>query len=258
MRYFFVLALGRSGTQMLSGLLGLDPNARVEHEPHRYDPKIVGLRRFGQLDTVLHGLLTQRFAEVAGKRSDTSVYGETNSYLRYEAEWLRRNLDATVVHLSRDGREFVRSAYPRVVYTAAEAQLPILPCDSDPCAGRWSEMTRFEKLCWYWSHTNEMLRATVELHVRMEDVVSDYGYFKRKLLGPLDLSVSEDSWRQFVSRPKNTSSMYRRRRWIRGWVKPEVEVHPPIGRPSSWTTEMHAQFEEICGPTMKKLGYPAE
>ena len=242
---------------MLSAILDRAEGAAVRHEPCPDDVKLVGMRRAGIFDRVLDGQLRTRFDELEIP-SGTRVYGEVNSYLRYEAAWLRDQLDASLVFVCRDGRDFVRSAYERVVYTAADHQTPIVPADSDPVSAEWDRFDRFDKLCWYWAHTNEMLLEQVGGPVQMERTLSDYDYFREHVLGPVDLDVDAATWQSMVDRPMNTSAQSRRRRLVRAIVRRargEVEA-PRLPHWREWSTKQTDRFREIAGPTMERLGYP--
>jgi hypothetical protein len=257
MRAFFILALGRSGTNFLATLLANDPRARVHHEPYPLDPRLMMLRHAGGFERTLDHLLEERFRSLLADAGEVEIYGEVNSYLRYEAEWLRRRFDPVLIHLVRDGRDFVRSAHLRGVFTPHESDGPILPRDDDPWAERWSGFSRFQRLCWYWTHTNEHLAAEIESHVRFEDLLRDYRVFHSQVLEPVGLEVSDRVWRDEVERPRNTSRSYRLRlaaaRLLRGPERfPSFKPLPPW---RDWDDTLTSQFWEICGDTMRRLGY---
>lgn len=249
-----MLALGRSGTHFLSSLLTGVDGATVHHEPHPYDPKLIWLRHGGRSNTVVDALLERRFAEMFGD-DPPELYGEVNSYLRYEVDWLRRRFDPTLIHLVRDGRDFVRSAWIRDVYTPAENDGPILPHDDDPIAGRWHELDRFGRLCWYWDHTNRFLAERIDRCVQMEAILSSYEAFAEGVLEPTGLTVDRATWMARVARPSNTSARFRTRRLARrmlGRAQPTREPLPPV---AEWDAGRRALFAELCGETMRRLGY---
>src|SRR5690606_23224140 len=166
--------------------------------------------------TIVGDLLEERFAALLARAGPAPVYGEVNSYLRYNAPWLRRRFDATVIHVVRDGRDFVRSAWVRDVQRPEHAQLPIVPDDDDPFAARWSGMSRFQRLCWIWQHSNEVLGASVTRFVRLEDLLSSYDVFRSAVLEPIGLEVTRERWSAAVRKPRNTSSDFVWRRKLRG------------------------------------------
>lgn len=256
MRMFFIHALGRSGTQFLSALLAHDPRAVVHHEPHAMDPKILQLRHAG-FNQVVDGMLEQRFQQLLAAAGQAACYGEVNSYLRYEVDWLRRRFDPLMVHLVRDGRAFVRSAYVRGLYTPQELDGPIVPRDDDPYAARWAGMSLFERLCWYWTHTNEFLRRRLDGFVRLEDLLRDYDVLRKGVLDPARLSVSRETWAAEVRRPRNTSREFRLRQQVRHWVlrRQAAPTLRPLEHWSAWDSRHTDRFWEMCGETMRHFGY---
>jgi len=256
-RCVFVLAQGRSGTAFLADLLDRDPRARVRHEPWPGDPALLGLSRSGRFDKVVSSILEERFASLL-PTCDTPIYGEVNSYLRYVAPWLRDRLGATLVHVVRDGRDFVRSAWIRDVQRLEHAQLPMVPTDDDPAAERWPEMDRFQRICWIWAHTNERLARDVERWARLEDLLRDFGALREAVLEPSGITVSEHDWRECVARPRNTSASFSWRRGLRRLIRgtrPDAPPPEPLGPWRSWDRERTRAFWEICGPTMERFGY---
>lgn len=257
MRYFFILALGRSGTNFLATLLSQDTRGRVHHEPYRLDARFLNLRHAGVFGTTLDHLLEQRFSELLPQGEDLAFYGEVNSFLRYEVDWLRRRFDPVLIHLVRDGRDFVRSAYIRKVYTSFELDGPILPRDDDPYAARWAGMSRFQRLCWYWMHTNEFLASRCESFARFEDMLRDYDLFDSRVLQLTGVKIPRELWEREIGRPKNTSRDFRMKKMVREWVLgkrqgPSIE---PLPSWKEWDAETTDQFWQICGDTMNRFGY---
>jgi hypothetical protein len=249
----FVLAQGRSGTAFLADLLARAPRTRIRHEAPG-DALILSLSRYGRSERAVDALLRQRFETLLPHDPGIELYGEVNSFLRYNADWLRRRFDPVLLHVTRDGRDFVRSAWERDVLTPRQRQLPIVPTDDDPFAEAWPRMSRFERICWIWRHTNEMLGASVERHARLEDLLASYAAFRAALLEPLGIDVPEPAWRAAVQRPKNTSSGFRARRMMArllGRAGPGERL-PHWTR---WSDELSEGFWRICGETMERFGY---
>jgi hypothetical protein len=258
MKYFFILAMGRSGTNFLASLLTGAEGALVYHEPVAEDLKYFGLRYAGQFNKVMDGYLEKRFQMLLKNiPQEYSVYGEINSYLRYEVDWLKKELNPVLIHLVRDGRDFVRSAYIRDAYTNDERNVTIVPRDQDSIAEKWEDMDRFQKLCWYWKHTNDFISSKVEQTVHFEKILTDYDYFKKNILEPIGLNISNQNWEKEVGKPKNTS----RKKMLKQNVKraaffwktnPAIEAIPHWSR---WDARRIKQFDDICSKTMKRFGY---
>lgn len=249
---FFVLALGRSGTKFLTRLLATDPRATVVHELPQ-DAYLLSLRYAGSMNQVVDGMLARRFEDSLSGVS-TPIYGEVNSYLRYETDWLTEQFSPVLIHLARDGRDVVRSAYPRPVYTPHEGQPPVVPKDTDPAAAKWTSMSRFEKLCWYWNHTNRMLRDRVPLLVRLEDILDDYDYFKSQLADRIGVQVPHAVWEAERGRPRNSSKVYRARQAAKTMLS-RGSLPSPLPHWREWSEELTSTFWDINGELMDELGY---
>jgi hypothetical protein len=256
-RFFFVLSQGRSGTAFLAHLLGSDGGARVAHEPWGEDVHLLGLSRAGCFTQAVDDMLRRRFDATLRDHPEEAIYGEVNSYLRYLAPWLRSRLDATIIHVARDGRDFVRSAWLRDVQTASHSQLPIVPADDDPWAARWGDLDRFQRICWIWQHTNRILLESTDLRVRLEDLISDYSVFREKILIPTGVRVDEPTWSAAVRRPRNTSRSYARLRRLRDLTRfgAAPANRTPLPDWKSWTPSQTESFWRICGDVMHQLGY---
>lgn len=256
-QFFFVLSQGRSGTSFLAHLLDTDRNATVAHEPWAEDVHLLGLSRTGSFGHVVDDMIGKRFDAILRTQPTGSIYGEVNSYLRYLGPWLRSRLDATVLHVARDGRDFVRSAWPRDVQTGRHAQIPIVPADDDPWASRWANMDRFQRICWIWQHTNGFLLESSDLTARLEDLVTSYTTFRERILVPTGIRVDEATWGDAVTRPRNTTSEYTRLRRLRDLMR--LRRAPPDRAPlphwRDWRPEHTDAFWSICGEVMQQLGY---
>ena len=255
MDFFFVLSIGRSGTKFLASVLADARGACVKHEPYASDKTLLFLRYAG-FNAVADARMEQRFAGIQSEHAGCETYGETNSYLRYEPRWLTENLDAKLLHLVRDGRTYVTSSYQRDVYTPHDIQMPIVPHDDDPHATRWGEMSRFERICWYWNHTNAFLADHVPALCRLEEAVKNYTAFQHKVLEPLDLDVDEASWRKTARYRRNTGIRYRLVQHARAALGRRNRYHAAaIPHWTAWPREKTDIFWSLCGETMRRLGY---
>ena len=258
MKQFFILSHGRTGTNFLAKLLNGCNGAVVHHEPRDADKDLVFYSYSNSFSNVLDGLLKSRFKSLLENIPSSGIYGECNSYLRYEGAWLKQHLDATVIYVCRDGRDFVKSAYPRKLYTELEAQLAIIPDDRSPFAADWHNMTRFDRICWYWADTYNTLwdHSQGNIH-HVEDLLTDYEKFKKVILLPTGLSLSESDWKLTVQTPENSTSsnLLRKKALLLLKGKSNQGVGKEIGPWKEWSASQKKSFETICGETMEKLGY---
>lgn len=245
-RTFFISGSGRSGTQWLSALLRESPNAFIQHEWHklRYgalEPlhnKTVGLPyRPGPPAWEAKRLRATRKAIAdCGKE----VYGECGNKTRYSLPMLERAFDPVfLLQLVRDGRDVVRSFYSRQTYTGHDLHPPLEPGPRDPYRHYWASMDRFEKLCWLWSFTTEMVDFyTFGNYVRFEDLLNMYHVLQSKILVPASMTVSPGVWQSYTERRIDKSHMsFRLPHW------------------TEWDKQRTALFWSICGDTMVQFNY---
>ncbi len=259
MTYFFITSLGRSGTKFFANLINQSSDEVLcYHEPYRQDYSNLPLSYYSPELKVVESNLRERFQNVQNELSEHpkyNYYGEVNSLLRYNTQWLQDNLKARVVHIVRDPKKVVPSIYARNVYKEGSSHLDIVPKNNSPYAEKWHMMNRFEKICWYWSHTNDMLLNAVEKCVKFEDLVSDYRVFS-DTVGYLGIpTVPESLWKHEISKPKNTSKKAIFRKKLKSVLTMKEAQIETIGAYSEWTTEMRASFHDICGPIAKQIGY---
>jgi hypothetical protein len=165
------------------------------------------------------------------------IYGEVNGNLRRHAAAFKALVpDILVLHLVRNGPDFVRSVMSRNAFTDLDER-NLVPPAAVMELNQWTRMTRFEKICWMWQYENAYLRRQADLTVRFEDIISDYHNFKLGILDPIGLALSEETWTTAVFRPQNATRTYL------------------IGKWDSWSQTQKNQFTAICGSEMERYRY---
>ena len=240
---FFMLGTGRSGTQFLSTLLDKIPETHVAHEPVLTDFAAY-IRAFHSESEAYKYVADFRQKEIYSRVRNMRIssYGEVNGALRRHVEPLKEAFPhATLIHLVRDGRDVVRSVMSRSLFHQPHPMTRLLvPKKGDPWRKDWQRMDHFERVCWLWQIDNRFVRERTARTVQFEQLIADYGYFKERILEPLQLSLSEASWRQAVARPKNATKAYAMPHW------------------SQWDASRREAFKRICGDEMKLCGYECE
>lgn len=242
----FVLGAGRSGTQLVTDLLDAAGDVVTYHEPN-FREDIATMDRFRHdLPLAVRYWREFRAVEVWKRWSaapSATRYCEVNGTLRYQAAAIRQVFPrAHCFLLARDPRGFVRSMMGMHEFYAPLA-LPayaLAPLPGDPLFEHWSDLSRFEKICWMWRDTYEVLYEHIptERWLLLERLVSDYDYFRERLGKPAGIVLSEADWHaKTTKKSRNSSAAYDFPAW------------------PDWTPEHRAQFVTICGPTMSKLGY---
>lgn len=242
---FFVLGYGRSGTLLLTKLFSQANNATVYHEPNFLED--IGCFDQFRCDPDLARKYLKRFRTGATYErwvaSGKEVYGEVNGTIRYLAPVLNASFpQAKLYLLSRDGRGVVRSVmgWPRFWAPGAKGAHGFAPLKGDPYGKQWEKMDRFERVCWSWMDTYELLIKHIpkERWIRLEDFVTDFDYAKRRIIDPMHLDLSRSTWREVVSKPSsNATKRYAFPKW------------------QDWSPQQQQAFRRICGDTMTKLGY---
>jgi len=239
-RIFFILAIGRSGTKFLANLLNKAPGALVVYEPVEREVRAYQVAFHSQEKSKVY-IHSFRRKEIYLRVCDKEIvtYGEVNSVLRRHVAALRDAFpNAKFMHLIRDGRDVIRSAIARKTMTVEDSNTrDIYPREGDPWKPKWSAMSRFERLCWYWQTENCYLRTSIGKAVKFEEIISSYDYFQTRLLDPLGLDISEEIWRNAVTSPVNKTQSHKIPYW------------------SEWDDETISIFEKICGKEMEANGY---
>jgi len=243
-RLFFILGAGRSGTQMLSGLLNLDSKAMVLHEPRfledRATRNLARKSRAAAIDYVGRYV----YADIckAVRDSNCSEYGEVSGTLRYHVDALLtvfKNADFFI--LARDGRDVVRSIMGFDFYTeTSDIDGDTAPLPGDPHHQTWKEYNRFEKVCWLWADSYvELLKyLPSDRIVLFEKIISDYSYCDAKLMQRLGIEVTRDEWSAYMSHKS-----------------PNARILHSYPHWKDWSPEDMHSFDSICGAVMQQLGY---
>lgn len=238
-RQLFIVGTGRSGTQSISYALSAEPGVRIAHE---WEPRLLF-----ELVDFLEGRMTReemisllkrtRAAEVIGGKR---LSGEANQRLSFVIPEIRKAFpEAHVLGVIRDGRKVVGSLHHRGWYAENEDDLrgpSLWPWTRSRLRGdrialwwgkvtttQWQRMSAFEKCCWYWHVTNELLWHC-DLILTLDEVPT------------------------------------RLHQWLGDVVKvpcaPTFEVMNQSERPplpfSSWAAEDQDAFERWCSPLMER------
>lgn len=237
---FFVSGMGRSGTKFLARLLDADASAVVFHEPLAEDFEAIVAAKDNDQAALryIEDFRKKRMYCLVRKR-DVTTYGEVNSALRYHLRALADVFpSARFVHLTRDGREVVRSLMARRHHTSGgEGHHNLSPAASDRLDHRWSTFSRFEKICWLWADAVDRVEECTGHRVQLERLVDSYEYFYQRIEKFLGVHVGREVWHREVNRPRNRTS---------GHVIPHWK---------QWGDERREQFEAICSAQMQKTGY---
>ena len=242
----FVLGSGRSGTQLITRLLAAQQGVVAFHEPN-FVEDVATMDDFRRKpEAALDYWRLFRSVEVYRRwqaEPRARIYAEANGTIRYHQPAIAKLWPRSHQFLlTRNPRGYVRSlmGWKRFYSPGSKGAFGLEPIGDDPYRGRWSGMSRFEKVCWSWVETNALLadRIPERNWLQLEKLVSDYAYCRERLFQPLALEFSEQAWAEQMQRPSANSS--------RSYGFPHY---------SDWDAGQKSAFESICGPTMARLGY---
>lgn len=237
---FFILNSGRCGSSLMAELLNKSTNAVVFHEP-------VPLENFGHLEAIHNSEAARQYIQnfrrkytyLLIRHRTEPIYGETNGHLRRHVEYIHQQWpSAKLIHLVRNPKKVIPSVMNRdTLLDSHPLHKPSVLMSSKLTQAEWDEMSRFEKVCHVWQEENAFIRDKVSDFVRLEDIVTNYAYFKTNILDVLDLYVSEEVWSKMVSKPIN------------------ISVKNKFPQFENWSKVEVATFERICSKEMSEYGY---
>jgi hypothetical protein len=263
----FIVSTGRTGTQKLAGIFSKvcdRVDSRHEPSPDMFDLGTDYARGRIPFKRALGDFLAARdhiCSEVHAAGLD--YYIESNNNLGLLIPVMRGPFGRRkIIHVVRDGRDFVRSAYSKTVPSATsggvkglfltdEDPRPRLQAPDfaeDPYGERWNRMSRFEKLCWLWVKLDGMICHAIAgdpmaITVKFEDIF-DEGRGYRGLWDIVEflglharMTVGPERVHKLMSVKENRTERYLIPRW------PE------------WTSVQMEQFQQIAGEHMGMHGY---
>jgi len=225
--YFFVVAMGRSGTKWLADLLNCSPTTSCYHEPFPGVDNEQSCHWFWSDGNKATEYLRCRKALMDQMR-DGQRWGEVNSYLRFGVVHLGRVFDGCrIAVLVRDGRESVKSLMTRNIFK--NDQQPPIWCKSVQPPRSYED--RFEKVVWYWSLTYRFLLNSGIPIFRLENLNEDYGSLC-DLSAYLEIELpGKNDWQTRARKPLNCE---------------KVDV-------MDWTDYHEERFQQIAGRIQKEF-----
>lgn len=259
----FIVSTGRTGTLRLAQVLDRATDGVVSvHEP---SPDLFDLGEAvarGEIPTRRAARMLRRLRQPMCnrvRRQGGAAYVESNNNAAYLLAVIRAVFDEPrFVHVVRDGRATVRSLYsntppsrrpghdraPFMDHDDSRCRLAAVDFPDDPWADRWFELSRFERVCWYWAKKNALIReeladAPDAILVRFEDVfeVADHPGFREivEFLGlEPRLARSSPEIHELLSERSNRARRY---------------LVPP---PDDWPSDLAASFDRIAGDEQRR------
>jgi len=239
--FFFGYGVFRSGTTFLADFLNRHAkNTTVQHEANVNDYWYYAKAIHSKIEADKY-ISDYRLAEIyyRTKGLEFATYGEINPFLRRHCKAMQVALpEAKQFQIVRDPRNVLRSLMSRELLGKKDPMNAVIfPAKGDAYSEDWSNMSRFEKLCWLWASDNQFIRETVGHTVKFENLRVDFDYFDEYVLCYLDLKVDADAWKSEMEVVYNSTPRY------------------TFPKYADWSTENKKHFDRICGKEMAYYNY---
>jgi hypothetical protein len=242
MNLVVITGASRSGSTFFGDLLRRAPDTVARHE-HIGGRDFFCASWYAPDHAFIRHEVERGFRELEAAGSGKSAVVDVNSNVAFAVDQLRAARPALrLFHLVRDGRKVVTSNWLRKMYTDYAKGIDIVPA-KEAELDAWAGWDRFQKLCWQWNAIASGLLDRGVPVIRMERAVRDYDYLREALLEPVGLDLPRAVWEQ-----RKGTEVNRSRFKIGSLLR---------GRPTEleWTPAREAVFQELCGATMRRLGY---
>lgn len=252
----FIISTGRTGTKFLASFFNqLSPSILAYHEPYPSFRKL-GIDYASRKVPHRKALSNFKYGRMAILnrliKSNKHIYVEANCNLFSLVPIIREVFpDYRIIHIVRDGRDYVRSAMSRLLFREDDNLKRLKASDfpSDPYYNRWGGMSRFEKICWHWVKMDEIIYESIQndskcLTLKFEDIFDSNTQYSeiKKLIDFFDMDIKADS--EYISalmtKKINKTANYQMPHW------------------KNWDTKKKKQFLDIAGTHMKIYGYNIE
>lgn len=262
-----IVSTGRTGTKFFADLFAQafrGVEAKHEPFPDMFDLAMSYLRTNMSLQEAVENFKQHR-ERICAKvhKKNCRIYVESNNHLSWLLPVVLKCFkNCRIIHVVRDGREYVRSQYSKKTWSSKkDGSMAFFMGDDDcrkrPCAqdfpddaynSQWDQMTRFEKTCWYWTKTNRVIYETIKdddraITIKFEDIFnssrgSDAMFELIETLGMADMNrLTKDE----IKTTMNCKSNATKDNLISGW--------------QDWPEEQIESFRRIASEDMKLYGY---
>ena len=244
----FIVSTGRTGTKFFAHFLNQFSSTYAVHEP---SPALLRLGINYARNKVTKQYATQKIERYRRpmckqvKRENVDKYIESNNRFFSLLEPLNKVFkQSKIIHIVRDGRDYVRSGMSRNWYTEddkSHSRLRAIYFPDDPYYDQWDKMSRFEKICWRWQKKDGFILDSITnvsnvITVKFEDIFKDENYsglYKITDYLKLDRSEVETMVEKMMNKRVNSTKDYEISKW------------------PNWRSERKEKFDEIAGEHMK-------
>lgn len=280
----FIISTGRTGTKFLAQFFNsLSTDIDARHEPKPLCRKLGYEFSVGQisLEEAIKQFIKKRNALYSAiKHSPSCIYIESNPYLALLIPIIQSVFsNYKIVHIVRDGRDWVRSAISRPGYITPASFLPILRSlpsqvenhidvipsflnrflvdawniraidfPDDPYYKKWPRMSRFEKIAWIWAKKEESIYQAIRdddnaITLKFEDIFDGTSNYSglRKLLAWFNLEEITSDARERIDQYMG--------------IKVNKTASYKLCHWKEWSQSQRETFKKIAGHWLEFYGY---
>ena len=249
MKKILITSIGRTGTLSLTHYLDSLSQVRCIHEKDRQDVPFLFLSQVDKFSNITNQYLTKRDSQLS--QLDCDYYIEVNPYFRFASDQQLSNLGWETVYLVRKSKTYLESVYTRKLFSDEDYVLNQMPNNDDPYSANWFSLSRFQKLCWYYSRAHQHILNSGKSYYRFEEIVKDEKALK-ELLSHMGLNVPAIS--NFELPKLNSSFKNKIKRKLLAFVRGEKTKVESLDW-TKLTQEDLKTYDELCVSLEKKMGY---
>ena len=244
-----ITSIGRTGTKSLSHFLDQIPEVCSFHEKEKQDISFLFLSQLPQFSNLTESYLKKRDEGI--KELHTKHYIEVNPYLRFADVQILSSLGWKKVFIVRHPKTYLESVFKRNLFSIDDFQINQFPDDSDPISEEWVSLSRFQKLCWYYSKVHTYILASKLPFYKMEELITDADQLK-EFISDLGINVSNIS--DFTLAKVNSSKTNQLKNNARLFLKGEKIQKRELDW-GSLSREELSTYEQYCETLHTPLGY---
>lgn len=249
MKKILITSIGRTGTVSLAHFLNEIPGVICFHEKERQDVSFLFLSQLDQYSSLTKSYIKKRNKEINSLQCD--FYIEVNPYLRYADNSLLSSLGWKKIFLVRNPKTYIESVFVRKLFTTEDTILNQYPDNDDSYSNIWHELSRFQKICWYYAKTHQYILSSNNDFYRFEDFINNPENLKFFVE---NLGIEISKVKSFNLPKLNTSLKHKLRRKLLAKAKGENYRITPIKWANLKINEKET-YKTLCETLEKKLGY---
>lgn len=250
MKKVLITSIGRTGTKSLTSFLDEIPGVTCfHHKIGRRDVPYLFMSQRPEFSNLNRAYLKNR--DLSTQKINDDFYIEVNPYLRFADHKMLEELGWEKLYLVRHPKTYLNSVYVRELFSVDDYMISQYPDNNDVYSTLWTDMTRFEKLCWYYFQVHNYILDTGAPFYRFEEIAKNPEKL-RELVSQIGIDVKKVP---FFELPRiNTSAKFKFKSMVRAALKGETKKIETLDWEKLTPKELKT-YDELCDSVGKRLGY---